>query len=120
MASVLTNWWGNSILAILSSKGAWVSLHEDDPTVLADPGTEVAGGGYLRQQASFSTASSKTVATTNQLIFAAMPAITLTYIGLNTASVGGNMYCSIAIPTPILVGDSSHIVLAAGDIAVTL
>lgn len=120
MASVITNWWGNSLLAVLHNNGAWISLHEDDPGVLADPGTEVAGGGYQRQLASFSSASSKTVATTNQLIFASMPAVTVLYLAVNTAHVGGNMYCSIVLPSPLSVADSSHVVLAAGDIAITV
>jgi len=120
MSSVITNWWGNSILNTLPSLGGWISLPEAFPTVLADPGTEVSGGGYQRQKASFSAASSKTLATTNQLIFASMPVTTITYLAINTQQVGGDMYCSIQLPTPLSVADSSHVVLAAGDIAITL
>ena len=119
--SVVSNYLGNAVLqAYLTASGAWVALHTSDPTAAGNSGTEVSGGGYMRQSVSFGVPSSKTIVSTSGIVFSGMPAGTVTHWALWTAQFGGNMLFWAPMTTPLTVTASAQIPFAAGDIAVTL
>jgi hypothetical protein len=119
--SVLSNYLGNKVLYNNLTNGiCWLALHTDDPTVTGDLSTEVAGAGYIRQRITFSSASSKTVGSTNKQTFANMPAATILYMAVWDSQVTGNMLASIILGTPLVVVASGQVLCAAGDIAITV
>lgn len=121
MASVISNWWGNAILQRYLSNGTvWVALHTGDPGVNNDATTEVTGDGYIRQSIEFGDSSAKGVTSTTKVVFSALPECVVTYYSLQTAQVGGNMFCSVELGTPISIAASGQLVIPAGDIAVGL
>lgn len=122
MSSVLSNYFGNQILAhYLIASPSWLALHSVDPTVLGDAASEVAGGDYARQRASWSAPGSKTVASTTALTFVGMPAATVTYLGVWDAASGGNLLVTVPLGGDgVEVAESGHFLVAAGDVAITV
>jgi hypothetical protein len=99
---------------------AWyVGLHTSNPDE-DDSGTEVSGGGYVRQGASF-TVSGNTATTSGAVEFPTATANygTVTHCGIYDASTGGNLvaYASLTSSKTIETGDVFRI--PAGDLDVT-
>lgn len=65
----------------------FVSLHSSDPG--STGAGEIAGGGYARQVVAFSAAAGGATANTETLEFTGMPAVTVGWVGLWSASSGG-------------------------------
>lgn len=68
----------------------YLALYTTNPTA-ADTGTEVTGGSYARQSMSWAAASGGSSSTAADINFAAMPAVTVTYLGIRDAVTGGNL-----------------------------
>jgi hypothetical protein len=111
---------GNVWLAEIVANGAFLSLHTDDPTVLGDPSTEMAGGSYIRQAAAFSSPSAKAIATTNGQTFVGLAPAVIKYIGLWDLQVGGHFLMAKVLATPITVTLGGNFLLAPGDFAIQL
>lgn len=121
MASVLSNYLGNKVLADNLTNGVcYLALHTADPTVTGLTSTEVAGGSYLRQLITFSAVSSKTTLSTNSQTFTGMPAAIVTYLAVWNDPTSGNMLVSFALSPSITVPVSGNFLAARGDIAVTV
>lgn len=118
MSSVLSNYLGNLILQeYLVGRPNWITLHNDDPTTAGDPATELL---VIRQRALWSAPGSKTVANTNAMTFVQLPADLVTYMAIWDAVSGGHMLAAILLGTPIATPDSGHLLVAPGDLAITL
>lgn len=118
MASILSNYCGNGMLAAyFTSKKTYLALHRADPTNTGDPSTEFVGGGYIRQLATWSVASNKTIATTNTQIFNDLPAGTLAFLAAWDSQVGGNMLIRYALSPTIAITASGRFTSVAGDVA---
>ena len=87
-------------------------------------GTEVSGGGYARQSATFDAASSPggTTSNTNEITFTASGAAfgTVTHIGIFDASTGGNLLWHGFLSASKTIADGDALVFAAGNIDLTL
>lgn len=87
-------------------------------------GTEVSGGGYARQSATFAAASSPggTTSNTNEVTFTASGAAfgTVTHIGIFDASTGGNLLWHGALSASKTIADGDALVFSAGNIDLTL
>jgi len=87
-------------------------------------GTEVSGGGYARQSATFDAASSPggTTSNTNEITFTASGAAfgTVTHIGIFDASTGGNLLWHGALSAFKTIADGDALVFSAGNIDLTL
>lgn len=87
-------------------------------------GTEVSGGGYARQSATFAAASSPggTTSNTNEVTFTASGAAfgTVTHIGIFDASTGGNLLWHGALNASKTIADGDALVFSAGNIDLTL
>jgi hypothetical protein len=66
----------------------YVSLHTADPGLTG--ANEVSGGSYARQSFTFDAASSKASQNAAAISFTAMPAVTVTHVGVWDASTNGN------------------------------
>lgn len=87
-------------------------------------GTEVSGGGYARQSATFAAATSPggTTSNTNEITFTASGAAfgTVTHIGIFDASTGGNLLWYGALSASKTIADGDALVFSAGNIDLTL
>jgi hypothetical protein len=87
-------------------------------------GTEVSGGGYTRQSATFNAASTPGGATSNSntVSWTAAGANygTVTHIGIFDASSGGNLLWHGGLAASKTVNDGDTLQFVAGNIALTL
>ena len=99
----------------------YVSLHTADPTD-AGTGTEVSGGSYVRQAATFGAPSNGVSTTTADITYPQATASygTVGFIGIWDAEISGNMlyHTPLDISKAIDTGDIFKI--AAGSLTVTL
>ena len=106
--------------AYTSPTNVYVSLHTANPDEDAS-GTEVSGGGYVRQSGSF-TVSGNTATTDAAIEYATATADygTVTHVGIWDASSAGNMlaYAALTASKTISTGDVFRI--PTGDLDVTL
>ena len=96
----------------------YVSLHTADP---GQTGTnEVTGGSYVRKAVTFTAGALKASANSGDVEFTGMPTITVTHIGLWSASTGGNFWWggSLTVSKALTAGDTLKI--PTGDLTVTL
>lgn len=96
----------------------YVSLHTADP---AQNGTnEVTGGGYTRKLVNFTAGALKASSNSNDVEFTAMPTITVTHIGLWSASTGGNFWWGGSLTVSKALTDGDTLKIPVGDLDVTL
>jgi hypothetical protein len=98
----------------------YVALYTSNPTD-ADTGTEVSGGGYVRQAVTFTAPSDGATSNSADIVFPVATADwgTITHIGLRDAATLGNLllYGALTVPKTIQSGDQFKIL--AGDLDVT-
>jgi len=98
---------------------AWMSLHTADPGLTG--ADEVTGGSYGRQSTAFDAASSGATANSAQEEFTAMPACSITHVGLWDAETTGNFLQGGAITGGSKTVNSGDTVRCAiGGLDVTL
>ena len=106
--------------AYTSPTTVYVSLHTANPNEDAS-GTEVSGGGYVRQSGSF-TVSGNTATTSAAIEYPTATASygTVSHVAIWDASSAGNMlaYASLTASKAIDTGDVFRI--PAGDLDITL
>lgn len=118
MTNALSNYLGNAILQrYLTGAVTYLALHTDDPTVSGDPATEM---NVARQRVIWSAPGSKTIANTNSLTFPQLIADTITDLAVWDSSSGGHMLVPIHLTTPIVTLANGHLLVAPGDVAITL
>jgi hypothetical protein len=99
----------------------YVSLHTADPTD-AGTGTEVSGGSYARQSASFAAPSNGASATNADITFPQATGNwgTVTHIGIWDASTSGNLYYHTALDASKTIDTGDVFKIASGSLTVTL
>lgn len=97
MADAKSNYLENKVLdhflgtaSTSSPADVYVALFTSSPTD-AGSGTEVTGGSYARQTATFASAASGTTDNDADVVFTGMPAATVTHFGIYDASTAGNL-----------------------------
>ena len=123
----LTNAFETSTLTYLFTAGsvtrptAWyLGLFTSDPGE-SGAGTEVSGGGYVREAVAF-TVSGNTATNSGAIEWSAATSSwgTVTYIAIMDAITGGNMIASNALTTSKAIGTDDIIRVPAGDLDITL
>lgn len=86
----------------------------------AGGGTEVAGGSYARQVATFTASSGGATSNTANIDFADMPAVTVVAVAIFDALTSGNMllYGSLTTPRTLTAGDTLRI--PTGDLDISI
>jgi len=99
----------------------YVSLHTADPTD-AGTGTEVTGGSYIRQAATFGAPSNGVSTTTADISYPQATASygTVGWIGIWDAQTTGNMLYHTALDTSKAIDTGDIFKIAAGSLTVTL
>lgn len=104
-----------------SPAAVYVSLHTADPTD-AGTGTEVSGGSYARQSATFGAPSNGVSTTTADITFPQATASwgTIGWIAIWDASTTGNMLYHTALDTSKSIDIGDIFKIASGSLTVTL
>ena len=99
----------------------YVSLHTADPTD-AGSGTEVSGGSYIRQSATFAAPSSGASASNADVTFPQATGNwgTIGWIGIWDAQTTGNMLYHTALDTSKAIDTGDIFKIASGSLTVTL
>lgn len=97
----------------------YVGLYTVAPSDVAG-GTEVTGGSYARQTATFAAASGGSAANNANIDFTGMPACTVSAVGIFDGLTGGNLlfWSTLATSRALLAGDTVRI--STGALVVTL
>src|SRR6056297_3482096 len=98
----------------------YIGLFTADPTD-ADTGTEVSGGSYAREAATFSV-TGDTATTTAAIDFTTATASwgTITHIGIYDASTAGNLIAHAALDTAKAIDTGDIFRIPTGDLEITL
>lgn len=119
-ADVMGNWFANQMLAYLFVNGCWISLHTDDPTPVGVTSTELAGGGYDRQFATWSAPSGKATATTNGQQFDGLVPAQVNFIGAWDSEVGGDFMMAWGLNPAEDVSVTASFLVAPASLALSL
>jgi len=126
MAGNLTNYLENKLIdhflgtaSYTMPSAVYVGLFTVTPGE-AGGGTEVTGGSYARQEATFTSASSGATSNDSNIDFAGMPAATTVAIGIFDDVSGGNMllYGGLTVNKTTDAGDTLRI--ATGDLDISI
>lgn len=110
---------------VTQPSSVFVALYSTNPTA-ANTGTEVSGGGYVRQQAVFSAPNiSGDVSIVQNNAAITYPQLTASagtaaFVGLLDAQTGGNLLFYEALPTSINLAPGYTPYWAAGDLKVSM
>ena len=99
----------------------YVSLHTADPTD-AGTGTEVSGGSYIRQAATFAAPSNGASTTSADVTFPQATGSwgTIGWIGIWDAQTTGNLLYHTALDTSKAIDTGDIFKIASGSLTVTL
>ena len=99
----------------------YVSLHTADPTD-AGTGTEVSGGSYIRQAATFAAPSNGASTTSADITFPQATGNwgTIGWIGIWDAQTTGNLLYHTALDTSKAIDNGDIFKIASGSLTVTL
>jgi hypothetical protein len=99
----------------------YVGLFTSDPTD-AGTGTEVSGGSYARQSATFGAASSGSASTSATITFPAATASwgTITHVGIYDASSSGNLLFHGAVTTSKAIESGDTFQISSGNLTISL
>lgn len=107
--------------AYTAPSAVYVGLYTSDPTD-ADTGTEVSGGSYARQAATFAAASGGSASTSATITFPAATANwgTITHISVHDASTAGNLLYHGAVTTSKTIESGDTFQISSGNLTITL
>lgn len=108
-----------------SPSNVYLCLYLTDPTD-ADSGTEVSGGGYVRQLIAFNAPTQvngkATIVNSAEIRFPVATGSwgTVAHVGIRDASVAGNLLYYGPLNTSKSISIDDQLVFSAGDIKITL
>jgi len=104
-----------------SPAAVYISLHTADPTD-AGSGTEVSGGSYIRQSATFGAPSNGVSTTTADITFPQATGNwgTIGWIGIWDAQTTGNLLYHTALDASKAIDTGDIFKIASGSLTVTL
>jgi len=104
-----------------SPAAVYISLHTADPTD-AGSGTEVSGGSYIRQSATFGAPSNGVSTTTADVTFPQATGNwgTIGWIGIWDAQTTGNLMYHTALDASKAIDTGDIFKIASGSLTVTL
>lgn len=104
-----------------TADNAWASLHYESPAFNGLGRGEISGGGYVRRKIRFSTPSSRTMWSLDDIAFLGLPQNRLTHFGVWNAKAGGRLRAYGLLPDGgVIVPDGHGYVLFAGKLALSI
>jgi hypothetical protein len=126
MAGNLTNYLENKLIdhflgttSYTMPADVYVALFTVAPSD-AGGGTEVTGGSYARQIATFTSASNGATSNDSNLDFTGMPAVTTVAIGIFDALTGGDMLLHGTLTTNKTTDAGDTLRIATGDLDISI
>jgi hypothetical protein len=126
MAGNLTNYLENKLIdhflgtdSYTMPADVYIALFTVAPTD-SGGGTEVTGGSYARQIATFSVASGGATSNDSNVDFTGMPAATTVAIGVFDASTSGNMLLYGTLTTNKTTDAGDTLRIATGDLDISI
>ena len=126
MAGNLTNYLENKLIdhflgttSYTMPAAVYIGLFTVAPTD-AGGGTEVTGGSYARQAATFSAASSGATSNDTNIDFTGMPATTTVAIGIFDDVASGNMLLYGTLTTNKTTDAGDTLRIATGDLDISI
>ena len=126
MAGNLTNYLEDKLIdhflgttSYTMPAAVYIGLFTVAPTD-AGGGTEVTGGSYARQTATFSAAASGATSNDTNIDFTGMPAATTVAIGIFDASTSGNMLLYGTLTTNKTTDAGDTLRIATGDLDISI
>ena len=126
MAGNLTNYLENKLIdhflgttSYTMPADVYVALFTAAPSDAAG-GTEVTGGSYARQIATFTAASSGATSNDSNIDFTGMPAATTLAIGIFDALTSGNMLLYGTLTTNKTTDAGDTLRIATGDLDISI
>ena len=120
MGSVLSTWQANQWLDELVAGPNWIGLWGNTDPLLG-AGGELFGGLYQRQSCTFSRPGSKSLVSTQEVVLGALEAAQVFYLVVLDARTSGHVRWRVDISAnPLEVNSSGLVILAPGDLALTL
>lgn len=114
-----SNYAENATLDYILASTKYLSLHTGDPGETNSPTNEVTGGSYARQAITFNSASGGSKSSNSTATFTAMPAVTITYVGVYDASTSGNLLYSAALSPSRTTVAGDSVTFASGNVTAT-
>lgn len=121
----ISTYLGNALLdhvlrntAYTSPTTVYLSLHTADPGLTG--ANEVVGGSYARQACAFDAAASKATQNAAAESFTAMPAVTVTHVGIWDAVSAGNFLWGGALAASKVVNSGDTFTIADTDLDVSI
>ena len=108
----------NSMLGAAFTGTQYLSLHTADPGTTG--GSEVTGGSYARQSITWNAASSGTQTSSNAQNFTGMPATTIGYFGIWSASTAGTYLGGGTVGGVTTVPSGSTVAFASAAVSLTV
>jgi hypothetical protein len=126
MAGNLSNYLENKLIdhflgtaAYTMPTTVYVALYTAAPND-AGGGTQVTGGSYARQIATFAAASSGATENSGNIDFAGMPAVTTVAIGIFDALTSGNLLLHGTLTTNKTTDAGDTLRIATGDLDISI
>lgn len=126
MAGNLTDYLENKLIdhflgttTYTKPSSVYVGLYTVAPSD-SSAGTEVTGGSYARQSASFTASSGGATSNSSNIDFTGMPACTVVAIGISDASTSGNLllWGTLSSNKALDAGDTLRI--SSGDLDISI
>ena len=119
MSGSLSDWQVSDLIDYLTSGPWWASLHTADPRVGSPTAHELAGASYARQQLTVVAAGARVMNATNATVWANLPEATVTFLGIFTDVVGGNLRAAIPLPDSVAIAAGQGYTVPAEEIYVS-
>lgn len=101
------------------SDGSWVSLHYDTPALGGTGLNEVSGGGYLRQQAHFSSPANRAIWSLADVRFTGLLQHQLTHFGIWNDQDQGDLLAYASLPERVTVLNGWGYTIRQGELALS-
>lgn len=101
-------------------ENAWVSLHYESPGLLSLGRGEIGGGGYARQQGSFSTPVNRTTWNLAGVRFSGLLQNRITHFGIWDYNHHGTLVAYGELPLPVVVLTGGGYLINEGQLALSI
>ena len=126
MAGNLTNYLENKLLdhflgtaTYTKPTDVYIGLYTVAPSD-SSSGTEVSGGSYARQAATFSSASGGATSNSSNIDFTNMPACTVVAIGISDALSSGNLLLWGTLSSNKSLDSGDTLRISSGDLDISI
>jgi hypothetical protein len=98
----------------------WLGLHFDDPNLAGAYASEISGGGYTREKATFTTISNRTMWLDNSVQFDGLRGTKITHFGGWDSRRTGNVLFWVRLAVPKRISESKGFLIGANQLVISI